>query len=102
MSNQTNRNTQEDFIPMTNKLAIMSAWTTLNNQLVQVEDIAPQPTKFATVDQIVREERRGGQLNRFDEFYIGETERHLEAVVEALGVPGYMSFNDAVNAVNLY
>ena len=89
------------FKPMSQREALMSAWTTANNQLVKVKKVFKEPRVYKTVDQIVKDIQCCSD-NCFDTLYHGESEDHLDAVKEALDMPCYMSFHDVVNAQNLY
>lgn len=53
------------------------------------------------IARAIKEERIGTPIERFECFYEAETEVIQEAVKEHLGVPGYMSYRDACNQINL-
>lgn len=55
-----------------------------------------------SICKAISEERIGRSLERFSEFYIAESEDHLDPVIEHFcGIPG-MSFQDVINQVNVY
>lgn len=61
-----------------------------------VVDKHPQVGKALSMDRV------GKPLAAFTEFYIAESEDHLDPAIEHFdGIPG-MSFHDAVNQMNVY